>query len=187
MSPYHQPPLPTPDGLSSRGLLIPLQDPSLAFHRLAPVFRDERPVRLRGSVSVPIVPAPTSATAAPLPEHRCGEASRSGGRVTPVSPSSPRSRAVSSREHGKRRTHGASRASRTSRFITDAGRPLHPLQGASRVDVTIAFDRPERRRVPSALRHRRCASASAHHRAPWTREGPPMGGLEDEPVWNPFF
>jgi hypothetical protein len=43
-------------------------------------------------------------------------------------------------EHGKRRTHGASRASRTSRFITDAGRPLPPLQGAGRVDVTIAFD-----------------------------------------------
>jgi len=49
-------------------------------------------------------------------------------------------------EHSKRRTRGASRASRTSRFITDAGQPVHPLQGARRVDVTIAFDRLERRR-----------------------------------------
>jgi hypothetical protein len=49
-------------------------------------------------------------------------------------------------EHSKRRTRGASRASRTSRFITDAGQPVRPLQGARRVDVTIAFDRLERRR-----------------------------------------
>jgi len=47
-------------------------------------------------------------------------------------------------EHSKRRTRGASRASRSSRFITDAGQPVHPSQGARRVDVTIAFDRLER-------------------------------------------
>jgi hypothetical protein len=68
MSPYHRPPFPTPDGLPSRGLSCPLQDPSSASHLLASVSRFERPVRLRGSVSVPIVPAPASPTAAPLSE-----------------------------------------------------------------------------------------------------------------------
>jgi hypothetical protein len=53
-------------------------------------------------------------------------------------------------EHSFRRTRGASRASRASRFITDAGRPLHPLQSARRVDVAIAFDRPERSPRPES-------------------------------------
>lgn len=86
MSPYHQPPFPTSDGLPSRGLFCPLQDPSFAIPRLAPRVCDERPVRLRGSVSVPTLPAPASAIAAPLSDSRCGEASGSGVRVSPVSP-----------------------------------------------------------------------------------------------------
>lgn len=156
MSPYHRTPFPTADGLPSRGLFCPLQDPSPAMDRLAPMSRDERPVRFRGSVSVPIRPAPASMTAAPLSELRHREASRSGVRVTPVSPSSSRSRAIRADEHSKRRTRGASRASRSSRFITDAGQPVHPLQGARRVDVTIAFDRLEQYEpdCPRAFVHR---------------------------------
>ena len=75
MSPYHRTPLPTLDGLPSRGLFVPLQDPSSANHLLASVSRDERPVRLRGSVSVPTVPAPASTTAAPFSRARCRKAS----------------------------------------------------------------------------------------------------------------
>jgi hypothetical protein len=169
MSPYHRPPFPTPDGLPSRGLLCPLQDPSSAIHLLASMSRDERPVRLRGSVSVPTVPAPASAIAAPLSELRRREASGSGGRSLRCPPrrrDPARSRAD---EHGKRRIHGASRASRASRFITDAGRPLHPLQGARRVDVTIAFDRPEhspRYPGPKVLVLRECLSSSPRVRDP---------------------
>ena len=140
MSPYHHTPFPTPDGLSSRGLLCPLQDPSSAIHLLASMSRDERPVRLRGSVSVPIVPAPASATAAPLSglePVRGRVRGYASLRCPPRRRDPARSRADA---HSKRRTHGASRASRTSRFITDAGRSWHPLQGACRVDVTIAFD-----------------------------------------------
>lgn len=158
MSPYHRTPFPTSGGLSSRGLLCPLQDPSFAMHLLASVSRDERPVRLRGSVSVPIVPAPASATAAPLSdlEPVRGRAREYASLRCPPRRRDPaRSRADT---HSKRRTHGASRASRTSRFITDAGRPWHPLQGACRVDVTIAFDWPERRRVPMARRPWCCAT-----------------------------
>jgi hypothetical protein len=117
MSPYHRPPFPTPDGLPSRGLSCPLQDPSSASHLLASVSRFERPVRLRGSVSVPIVPAPASPTAAPLSELRRREASDSGGRVTPVSPSSPRSRAESSRR--------AQLSPHSWGVTCIAGKPLH--------------------------------------------------------------
>jgi hypothetical protein len=67
-SPYHLPSFPPADGLPSRGLFDPLQDPSFERHQLSPVIPDGRPVRLRGSVSVPIVPASTSATAAPRSE-----------------------------------------------------------------------------------------------------------------------
>lgn len=153
MSPYHRPTLPPTDGLPSRGLFDPLQGPSFMNHRLSPTNPDGRPVRLRGSVSVPIVPAPTSAIAAPLSELRDREVSRSGVRVAPVSPSSPRSRAVRAVEHSKRRARGASRASRASRIVTDAGRPVRPLRGACRVDVAIAFDRPERCHCPSPEGH----------------------------------
>jgi hypothetical protein len=166
MSPYHRPPFPTPDGLPSRGLFCPLQDPSPAIHLLASVSRDERPVRLRGSVSVPIMPAPASATAAPLSEidavrHLSREVASL--RCPPRRRDPARSRAD---EHSRRRVHGASRAPRASRFVTDAGRPLHPLQGARRVDVTIAFDRPERSPRAESRRPWSWASASAHHRAP---------------------
>jgi len=66
MSPYRRMSLPTHDGLPSRGLLVPLQGPSLVMDRLAPMSHDGRPVRFRGAVSVPIAPAPTGSTAAPL-------------------------------------------------------------------------------------------------------------------------
>jgi len=167
MSPYHPTSLPTPDGLPSRGLFDPLQGPSSENHRLSPTSLDGRPVRLRGSVSVPIVPAPTGATAASLSESRCREASRSGVRVAPVSPSSPRSRAVRANEHSKRHVHGASRASRASRIVTDAGRPCDPSRGACRIDVAIAFDGPERCHSTKP-EGSRCESTSAHRCVSWT-------------------
>jgi len=167
------------------GFFDPLQGPSFENHRLSPTNPDGRPVRLRGSVSVPIVPAPTGATAAPLSEPRCREASRSGVRVAPVSPSSPRSRAVRANEHSKRHVHGASRASRASRIVTDAGRPQHPLRGACRVDVAIAFDRPECCHRPSPEGHGVMTAPRliAAYRGP----KPANCSWKDEPVWNPFF
>ena len=69
VSPYHRPTLPPTDGLPSRGLFDPLQGPSFMNHQLSPTILDGRPVRLRGSVSVPIVPAPADAIAAPLSDR----------------------------------------------------------------------------------------------------------------------
>jgi hypothetical protein len=120
--PYHRAPLPTPDGLPSRGLLC---SPSRSFVRCTPAcavvprwtggplprlrIRPDRPCSYR------------SDRRAPVRTHR-REAMSSGRRVAPVSPSSPRSRAVSSqRAQRERRARGAPRASRTSRIVTGAG------------------------------------------------------------------
>ena len=142
----------------------PLQDPSFERYRLSPMNLDGRPVRFRGSVSVPIVPASTSAIAAPLSEHRRREASRSGVRVAPVSPSSPRSLAVRAAEHSKRRARGASRASRASRIVTDAGRPCIPrgvrvesmLPSPSTGPSAATVGYPKVSFRASASTHRRC-------------------------------
>ena len=65
MGPYHRAPFPTSDGLPSRGLLFPLQGPSISIGACA-VDRDEQPGRLRGPVAAPSEHIPVGSSAAPF-------------------------------------------------------------------------------------------------------------------------
>jgi hypothetical protein len=63
------------------GFYVPFKILALALPGRMPVSRDGRPDRLRGAVSVPTVPAPTGAAAAPLsnlPVRAVGRSRRSG-------------------------------------------------------------------------------------------------------------
>lgn len=166
------------------GFFDPLQDPSFPIHRLSPMSLDGRPVRLRGSVSVPIVPAPTSAIAAPLSEP-CAVRHRVREYASLRCPPHRRDPARFELEHSKRRDRGPTCIAGKP-HAHQAGRPLRPSRGACRVDVAIAFDWPERCHGPRPEGHgARASRLIAALRV--DREGPTRSSWKDEPVWNPFF